>query len=131
MDDSAVHWRRGIAQLLATLSPPTVWLASGKDTAFEYYLPYYLASGMDTAFEYYLASGKDTAFEYYLPLLSGFRQGYSTQHALFHATETWKRCLDTDGTAGTILVDLSEANDCTPHDLLIAKLEASGFENNA
>ena len=32
-------------------------------------------------------------------LLSGFRQGYSTQHALFRATETWKRCLDTNGIA--------------------------------
>ena len=37
-------------------------------------------------------------------LSSGFRQGYSTQHALFCATETWKRCLDTNGIAGTTLI---------------------------
>ena len=61
-------------------------------------------------------------------LLSGFRQGYSTQHALFHATETWKRCLDNNGIAGTILIDLSKAYDCIPHDLLIAKMEAYGFD---
>ena len=52
-------------------------------------------------------------------LLSGFRQGYSNQHALFRAAETWKRCFDTNGTAGTILIDLSKAYDCIPHDLLI------------
>ena len=64
-------------------------------------------------------------------LLSGFRQGYSTQLALFRATETWKRCLNTNGTTGTTLIDLSKAYDCIPHDLLMAKLKAYGFENNA
>ena len=62
------------------------------------------------------------------PLLSGFRQRYSTQHALFRSIKTWKRCLDTNGIAGTILIDLSKAYDCIPHDLLISKLEAYGFE---
>ena len=47
-------------------------------------------------------------------LLSGFRQGYSTQHALFRVVETWKKCLDTSGIAGTILMDLSKAYDCIP-----------------
>ena len=64
-------------------------------------------------------------------LLTGFRQGYSTQHALFRATETWKRRLDTNGTAGTILFDLSKAYDCITHDLLIAKSEACWLEKNA
>ena len=64
------------------------------------------------------------------PLLSGFRQGYSTQHALFYGTKTWRRCLDINGTAGTILIDFSKASDCVvkvnivaqaivPHFLLI------------
>ena len=61
-------------------------------------------------------------------LLSGIRQGYSTQHALFPATETWKRCLDTNGTAGTILIDLSKAYDSIPHDFFVAKIEAYRFE---
>ena len=61
-------------------------------------------------------------------LLSGFRQGYSTQHALFRAIKSWKKCLDTKGIVGTILMDLSKAYDCIPHDLLIAKLEAYGLD---
>ena len=65
------------------------------------------------------------------PLLSGFRQGYSTQHALFRVVEKWKKHLDMMGIVGTILMDLSKAYDCIPHDLLIAKLEAYGFNRKA
>ena len=42
------------------------------------------------------------------PLLSGFRQGYSTQHALFRVVEKWKKHLDMMGIVGTILMDLSK-----------------------
>ena len=65
------------------------------------------------------------------PLLSGFRQGYNTQHALFRVIEIWKKCLDVLGIIETILMDLSKAYNCIPHDLLIAKIEAYGFHRNA
>ena len=65
------------------------------------------------------------------PLLSGFCQGYSTQNALFRVVEIWKKHLDMTGIVGTILMDLSKAYDCIPHGLLIAKLEAYGFNNKA
>ena len=64
-------------------------------------------------------------------LLSGFRKGYSTQHALQIVIENWKRSLDSKGIVGTILMDLSMAYDCLPHDLLIAKLEAYGIERKS
>ena len=51
------------------------------------------------------------------PLLSGFRQGYSTHHALFRVVEKWKKHLDMMGIVGTILRNLSKAYDCIPHDL--------------
>ena len=67
--------------------------------------------------------------QYYLTYCPAL--GNSTQHALFRAIESWKRCLDSKGIVGTILMDLSKAYDCIPHDLLIAKLEAYGLDTCA
>ena len=60
-------------------------------------------------------------------LLSGFRNGYSTQHALFRLIEACHSTLDKNGCVGMVLMDLSKAYDCLSHDLLIAKLAAYGF----
>ena len=65
------------------------------------------------------------------PLLCGFREGYSTQHALLRLVEDLKASLDEKLIAGTVMMDLSKAFDCLPHDLLIAKLHAYGFNDNA
>ena len=65
------------------------------------------------------------------PLLCGFREGYSTQHALLRLVEDLKASLDEKLIAGTVMMDLSKAFDCLPHDLLIAKLHAYGFSDNA
>ena len=61
-------------------------------------------------------------------LLCGFRKAHSIQHALFRLRQAWQKELDQCGFAGTILMDLSKAYDCLPHDLLIAKLEAYGLD---
>ena len=60
-------------------------------------------------------------------LLCGFREGYSTQHALLRLVERCKKCLDDKGVIGMVLTDLSKAYDCLPYDLLVAKLHAYGF----
>ena len=61
----------------------------------------------------------------------GFRKGYSAQHCLLAMIEKWKTAVDNGGVFAALLTDLSKAFDCIPHDLIIAKLAAYGFDTNA
>ena len=65
------------------------------------------------------------------PFLFGFRKGHSTEQCLVAMLEAWKLAIDDKGYAGAILTDLSKAFDCLKHDLLIAKLDAYGFNQDA
>ena len=60
--------------------------------------------------------------------LSAYRKMYNTQHVLLRLIEEWKNKLDRNYVVGAILMDLSKAFDCIPHDLIIAKLAAYGFD---
>ena len=64
-------------------------------------------------------------------LLCEFRKAHSTQHDLFKLLQRWQKELDNSGLVGTILMDLSKAYDCLPHDLIIAKFEAYGFSKSS
>ena len=57
-----------------------------------------------------------------------FRKTYNTQHALFRLLQSWEKALDNSEYVGTVLMDLSKAYNCIPHDLVIAKLEAYGLD---
>ena len=61
-------------------------------------------------------------------ILCGFRKAHRTQHALFKLLQSWQKELDNGGFVGTILMDLSKAYDCIPHELLIAKLKCYGID---
>ena len=65
------------------------------------------------------------------PYLFGYRKGHGSQHCLLVMIEMWRKALDERKVAGAILTDLSKAFDCLSHDLLIAKLEAYGFDISA
>ena len=63
--------------------------------------------------------------------LFGYRKGYKTQDLMLSMIEMWRKAIDENKFAGAILTDLSKAFDCLSHDLLIAKLEAYGFDKSA
>ena len=45
--------------------------------------------------------------------------------------EDWKKALDENKFVGAILMDLSKAFDCLPHDLLLLKMQTYGLSNSA
>ena len=63
--------------------------------------------------------------------LSAYRKNYSSQNILISLTEEWRKKLDNNFVVGAVLTDLSKAFDCIPHDLIIAKLSAYNFSDEA
>ena len=62
--------------------------------------------------------------------VSAYHKMYGTQHLLIRLLEKWLEQIDHNRIVGTVLLYLSKASDCIPHDLLIAKLNAYGFDKN-
>ena len=61
-------------------------------------------------------------------LISAYRKGHSCHHVLLDLTEEWRKYLDNNEVVGAVVMDLSKAFDCLPHELLIAKLAAYGIK---
>ena len=59
--------------------------------------------------------------------MSAYRKGHSTNHVLLSLIEKWKAAFDSNFFREALLMDLSKAFECIPHDLLITKLHAYGF----
>ena len=94
----------------------------------ENYRPVSLLPLLSKVFERLLYDQLSDYLEKYLnTLLCGFRKTHSTQHALFKLLQAWQEELDKSGFVSAMLMDLSKAYDCLPHDLLVAKFEAYGM----
>ena len=65
------------------------------------------------------------------PYLCGFHSGYSPQYCLLIMIEKWKKALDKKTQAKALTTDLSKAFDCLNHELIIAKMQAYGFDNTS
>ena len=65
------------------------------------------------------------------PFLGAFRPGMGCQSTLLRLVEDWRRALDNGEYVSAILMDLSKAFDCLPHDLLLGKLRAYGLTEKA
>ena len=64
-------------------------------------------------------------------LLNAFRKGHNCQTLLVKCIEEWKSALDENKYVGVLFTDLSNAFDCLPHGLLLAKLRAYGLNTPA
>ena len=62
--------------------------------------------------------------------LSAYRKSFSTEHVHIRLLQDWRNKLDNNNVVGAVLTDLSKAFDCIPHDLLVAKLDAYGFNRD-
>ena len=60
----------------------------------------------------------------------GFPTGYNAHYCLITLIEKWKKNVDNGGALGALLTDLSKAFDFLSYELLIAKLDAYGFDKS-
>ena len=95
----------------------------------KHYRPISILNGFSKIFErYYLNQMLVHVDKILSKYISAYRKGHSCQNVLLKLTEEWRENLDQNKVVGALLIDLSKAFDCLPHDLLIAKLDAYGFE---
>ena len=57
-----------------------------------------------------------------------FRKGHTPQHCLLYMIQKIKQARDNNNVFAAVLTDLSKAFDCINHELLIANLNAYGFD---
>ena len=63
--------------------------------------------------------------------VAAYRKSYSSSHVLIRLVENWKKDLDNKKYVLSILIDLSKAVDFIPHEILVAKMDAYSFSENA
>ena len=95
------------------------------------YRPVSLLNGFSKIYEIHLKNHLVSSMNQHISnLVSAYRKNYSSQHVLIRLLEEWRKCLDNNYVVGGVLMGLFKAFDCVPHDLLIAKLEAYGINEN-
>ena len=63
--------------------------------------------------------------------LCAFRKGHGCQTTLLRLIEDWKEAMEKSHYVAAVLMDLSKAFDCFPHDVLLCKLSAYGLSSGA
>ena len=101
-------------------------------TSKDNYRPVSILSNISKVYERWIYDQIQNYFDQILSKFQcGFRKGFNAQHCLIALIEKWKKSVDSGGAFGALLTDLSKAFGCLSHELLIAKLEAYGFDEKA
>ena len=89
------------------------------------YRPINLLNGFSKIYEIHLKNHLvSSMIQHISNLVSAYRKNYSSQHVLMRLLQEWRKCLNNNYVVGGVLIDLSKAFNCVPHDLKITKLEA-------
>ena len=111
---------------VASIRP--IFKGKGERTEIKNYRPVSILNCFSKVYERFIHENLMSSVTNFLSdFISAYRKGYSTNHVLLRLIENWKAALDSNLFTGAVLMDLSKAFDCIPHDLLIAKLHAYGF----
>jgi hypothetical protein len=96
------------------------------------YRPASVLPAISKNFERTIFDQRSSFFEnHFHPFLSAFRSGYGCQTALLKIIEDWKKALDDNKRVAGMLMDISKAFDCLPHNLLLLKLKTYGLSDSA
>ena len=119
---------------------PTIWKSSNITPVFKKadetnktcYRPVSVLPALSKMYEKVVADQVYHAFAPSLsPNLSGYLTGHSCCTALLKTVEDWRLSLDNREAVATLAIDLSKAFDSVCHGLLLAKLRAYGFTDQA
>ena len=95
----------------------------------ENYSPISILNTFSKVFERYILEQLTPFFNVIMSqFLSAYRKNFSCPTVLLRLIEQWRQHLDSNKIVGAVLMDLSKAFDCLPHDSLIVKLEAYGLD---
>ena len=99
-----------------------------KRNKIEKYRPVSILNWFSKVYEKFLLGAFKPFIDTFLSeCIAACREHYSSNHVLIRLIENWNKTLDEMFIVPAVLMDLSKAFDCIPHDLLIAKLNAYGF----
>ena len=96
------------------------------------YRPISILSNVSKIYERYLYDQIKNYFENTLSKYQcGLCKGYNAQDCFLALIEKWKQSADNGGAFGALMTNLSKAFDCLSDELLIAKLDAFGFDKKS
>ena len=86
---------------------------------------------MSKIYERFIPDSRSSFTETISDFISVYRKSYTSNHVLFILIENWKKSLDNNYFARTVLMDLFKAFNCILHDLLFAKLHIYDLSEDA